>query len=646
VLLAQNLAVGGWLLATLARPEATSASIRSRVRLVLPAAAAWACAQVLVLIAFLPWLSVMLGQWANWPAVSEPFGAGELIGGALSAFSLGLAVSPNEHPWALAAFAAALLLGCLPRVFPGKTARSSAAPGIAPPLPGLASFSPLVLTILWLVTPIVTMYVLSLRRPLYNPKFLLVAAPAFYLLVTMGIRQVADVLHAARDFAAEGAHRRISNGALLLTALTLPLLLATAVPLGAYYHDPSHFRDDYRGIARTITASARPGDAIVLNAPGQIDIFSYYYQGAAPVYPLPKERPLDEQDTAASLEAILRNHARVWVVLWGVAESDPQRFVETWLDSHTFKSTDRWYGNARLALYAVPAVDVGMQQTSDASFSAGPGAAAIRLLGFSLTGEPATGGDVLQLTLFWQPGQTIGQRYKVFAHLLGPGDTLWGQRDSEPVGGLRPTTTWKADETIRDNYGLLILPGTPPGDYCIEVGMYSLETGQRLPISDASGKSVGDRLLLPAVHIARSSVAFSAQSLGLLHQRELDFAGAISLLGYDLVQPGSTDPPQLVLYWRGAQERRNLSVSLQLVHSAGGVAWSQSAPPVLGSYPTTLWQAGEVVRDPHPLALSGIPKGTYRLLLSVYEGAGALPVADRGSSVPSGAVEIDSLEIP
>ena len=52
----------------------------------------------------------------------------------------------------------------------------------------------------------------------------------------------------------------------------------------------SHFRDDYRGIARTISAAGRPGDAIVLNAPGQIDIFSYYFKGDAPVC-LPRQRP-------------------------------------------------------------------------------------------------------------------------------------------------------------------------------------------------------------------------------------------------------------------------------------------------------------------------------------------------------------------
>jgi mannosyltransferase len=641
VLLAENLAVALWLLAAINRPAAANPSSSSRIKLILPAAAAWSCAQLLVLMAFLPWLSVMLGQWANWPAVSQPFGAVEIIGGALSAFSLGLAVTPGEHQWALVAFAAALALGSLPRFIPVKTATSAGPPWGAARLQGIGEFSPLALTVLWLIIPILVMYLLSLRRPMYNPKFLLVATPAFCLLVALGVRRVAGGLRAARDYARADMRRRTSPSALLPTVLVLPLVLAAAGPLGTYYHDPTYFRDDYRAIARTITASAKPGDAIVLNAPGQIDIFSYYYQGAAPVYPLPHQRPLDENDTAANLEAILQNHGRVWVVLWGVAESDPRRFVESWLDSHAFKSTDRWYGNARLALYAVPTSDVRMQRTLDVSFGAG-----IRLLGYALAGEPATGGDILQLTLFWQPSQAVSQRFKVFAHLLGPGDTLWGQRDSEPGGGLRPTTTWNAGETIRDSYGLLILPGTPPGDYRIEVGMYGLDTGQRLPIADATGRPLGDRLLLPTVRVARPAVAFSPQSLGMSHAREMDFAGAIRLLGYDLVQPGSTDPPQVVLFWQGVQEGRDLRVGLQLINAAGDVAWSQDGPPVVGSYPTTSWPTGEVVRDPHPLPLGGLPRGTYRLLLTITEGGGTLPVTDRGHMIPAGVAEIDAVVIP
>ena len=287
-------------------------------------------------------------------------------------------------------------------------------------------------------------------------------------------------------------------------------------PLNSYYHDARFARDDYRAIARTITASLRPGDAVLLNAPGQSDIFGYYYRGAAPVYPLPRQRPLDEADTAGQLEGMAAGHGRIWAVLWGVEESDPKRFVETWLDARAYKSMDRWFGNVRLALYATPAASLPMQTRVDAAFGDD---GAIGLLGFGLAGQPAAGGDILQIALFWRADGQVGRRYKVFVHLLGPRDTLWGQRDSEPGGGLRPTTTWKSGEIVQDNYGLLVLPGTPPGQYTLEVGLYSMETGARLPVRDAQGRPGGDRLLLGPVTVVRPTTPPEPDSIAMSRSR-------------------------------------------------------------------------------------------------------------------------------
>jgi hypothetical protein len=52
------------------------------------------------------------------------------------------------------------------------------------------------------------------------------------------------------------------------------------------------------------------------------------------------------------------------------------------------------------------------------------------------------------------------------------------------------------------------------------------------------------------------------------------------------------------------------------------------------------------VRDPHPLPLGGLPRGTYRLLLTLHQGSGALPVTDRGHAITGGVVEIDAVVIP
>jgi hypothetical protein len=48
---------------------------------------------------------------------------------------------------------------------------------------------------------------------------------------------------------------------------------------------------------------------------------------------------------------------------------------------------------------------------------------------------------------------------------------------------------------------LPVPPGVPPGRYWVQVGLYSLATGERLPVLEA-GEPVADRLLLAPVTVS------------------------------------------------------------------------------------------------------------------------------------------------
>jgi hypothetical protein len=63
---------------------------------------------------------------------------------------------------------------------------------------------------------------------------------------------------------------------------------------------------------------------------------------------------------------------------------------------------------------------------------------------------------------------------------------------------LTLTTGFTASTTRRPSTALTIQlkPETPPGTYRLEVGLYDPATFARLPVSDAQGQSLGDRVLL------------------------------------------------------------------------------------------------------------------------------------------------------
>jgi hypothetical protein len=146
--------------------------------------------------------------------------------------------------------------------------------------------------------------------------------------------------------------------------------------------------------------------------------------------------------------------------------------------------------------------DVAIPNRVDAQFGD-----TIRLLGYDLAADRVSPGEPIQLTLYWSADGDVGQRYKVFTHLLGDafsaasGNFLWGQVDNEPAANTRPTTTWRGAEVIVDEYAIPVAADAPPGAYRIEVGLYEPASGERLPLLGEDGSPAADHLILTTIDV-------------------------------------------------------------------------------------------------------------------------------------------------
>jgi 4-amino-4-deoxy-L-arabinose transferase-like glycosyltransferase len=127
---------------------------------------------------------------------------------------------------------------------------------------------------------------------------------------------------------------------------------------------------------------------------------------------------------------------------------------------------------------------------------------AILFLGYDVEGEPKPG-RIVHLTLIWQALQDMEEDYTVFTHLIDGEGNIWGQKDSPPAGGLYPTSQWEEGEIVRDQYAIAISPEALPGAYQLEVGMYLVETGERLVVRDEEGPLPENRILLLSPVIIR-----------------------------------------------------------------------------------------------------------------------------------------------
>ena len=113
----------------------------------------------------------------------------------------------------------------------------------------------------------------------------------------------------------------------------------------------------------------------------------------------------------------------------------------------------------------------------------------IQLVGYDLSAEEATPGDMVVLRPYWQAFRQPTANYSMFVHLLATGDTApLAQFDGSPSTSQRLTPTWTdADETIIGTDAILSLPSEiPPGEYTLSFGLYDFQTGVRLTLPDGT----------------------------------------------------------------------------------------------------------------------------------------------------------------
>jgi hypothetical protein len=454
----------------------TAAIIRTRSWLRLRQ---WVLAHMLVALLFAPWTPVALRQVLGWPATADQYSWGSVLADVWRLLTLGTTISTADSTVGLLGFAFLAAIGLLPLGIWTHRERD-----------GAGSFSGWLLVVSWCLVPIALVLALNLYKPAFA-KFLLVASPALCLIFGRG----------AAAWFPTGPSVDGKGGLRLLFPLALSLGLTlsfTAESLDNLYNNPTYARADYRGIAQYLDSIARPGDAVILNAPNQWEVFTYYYPHLDRTYPLPRSRPAIEAELTADLEQIAGSHGRVFALLWAEAESDPQHLVEKWLDAHAFKADDQWWGDVRLVIYSVPVSATNHLQTP---LQARLGDS-ILLHGYTIEPDRFSPGDIIQVSLFWETLTPVNERYKVFLHLLAADGALLSQRDSEPGGGLALTTTWQPGQTVTDRHGLLIPGGALSGQYRLIAGLYPVGDPNTRLLVTIDDVPVGDSIPLSTILIA------------------------------------------------------------------------------------------------------------------------------------------------
>ncbi|MGD1991562.1 MAG: glycosyltransferase family 39 protein [Anaerolineae bacterium] len=265
-----------------------------------------------------------------------------------------------------------------------------------------------------------------------------------------------------------------------------------------------------------------------------------------------------------------------------------------------------------------------------------------RLVGVAPARTSVAPGEALAVRACWQAVAPMEEDYTVFVHLVGRDNTRVGERHTYPGLGRLPTSLWPVGQAFCDVYRLQVAAGAAaPELYDLVIGLYHADSGERLAARRADGSPVG---LPVAAQIRVAPRAPSAPAPD--HPLDYQVGEQIELTGYQLSGPVRSDGPLTVtLTWRAeASPDRNYRVFVQLLDESGQIVAQHDGPPRHGRYPTTAWQAGDVVPDVHVLAVPTLPaEEGLRLITGLYDP----DTMDRLPAVgPQGPAPNDAIPLP
>lgn len=234
------------------------------------------------------------------------------------------------------------------------------------------------------------------------------------------------------------------------------------------------------------------------------------------------------------------------------------------------------------------------------------------LVGYALPQRSVKPGESLPVILYWRTQEPLDEDYTVYIHLFDARGNAAGQWDAFPGNGLVPTRLWQPRQILVDTYRVPVsTEARGPQVGRVEAGLYRRKGLANLTATDPQGN-----LITPTLGRFKIAGPPAAVSSG---PPEATFGGTFALVRA-AVEP--TTRLSVTLTWRAVKPPdRDYTLFAHLVDRAGVIVSQHDDQPQNKSYPTSFWDAGELVQDSFTLDLPSGGRGPYRIELGWYDAA-------------------------
>jgi hypothetical protein len=208
--------------------------------------------------------------------------------------------------------------------------------------------------------------------------------------------------------------------------------------------------------------------------------------------------------------------------------------------------------------------------------------------------------------------------YTLAVQVLGPDYQTYGGVNLYPGRGNFATSLWQVSDTFSETYWTPVAPDVPaPVMGRIKVALFMDDsTQEHLPVLNPQGQ-IADR---SAVFGRIKIVPKQRPEHVIENQVHYELDGKLALIGYELTSSIDQEAGlDLKLYWEALSEvNEDYTVFVHWLDEKGRILTQQDSQPRNGTYPTGLWDEGEIVEDLYHLTVpAGFPVGRRPVILAV-----------------------------